>query len=198
MSLRNFHAHRGCLCCLPFIQGHLHTHSLNLQMKRGALEPVMASQVALPWWALIFVTAVSRNAHNQGCEDHIKWGVGPGVEVWTAVCGRAQGSTHLQINGLVLGPKIQLFLSSTHTSSHIQTTRTHTSERLVGCLKRHCYQHRLHSLVSAQEVMRAAFHSCLSLFSFSLLLPQMVVSTVIYYFRTLFSKILNMIVWYEK
>lgn len=126
LSLRHFHANRGCLCCLPFIQGHLRTHPLNLQMKRGALQPVMASQVALPWWALIFVTAVGRNAHIQGCEDHIKWGVGPGVEVWTAVCGRAQGSTHLQINGLVLRPKIQPFpQQQTHMLSHTNHIDTH-------------------------------------------------------------------------
>ena len=76
-----------------------------------------------PGWALIFVTAVSRNAHIQACQGHIKWGVGPAVEVWTAVCGRGQGSTHLQINGPVWGLKIQPFPSSTH--SH---TKTHTPQ----------------------------------------------------------------------
>lgn len=92
----------------------------------------MASQAALPWWALIFVTALSRNAHIQGwecvclCEDNIKWGVGPGVEVWTAVCGRGQGSTHLQINSLVAFP------SSTHTHTLTYKPQRHTHLRVTG------------------------------------------------------------------
>lgn len=90
-----------------------------------------------------------------------------------------QGSTHLQINGLVKRPKIQPLPSSTHTQSLTHTTKRHTSEPPVGCLETLCYLHTLQSLVSAQEVMRAASHSCLSLFSFSLLLPQMAVSTIL-------------------
>lgn len=60
-----------------------------------------------------------------------------------------------------------------HKHAVTHCTKTCTSE--LRCLKRHCYQHRLQPL---QEVTRAASHSCLSLFSFSLRLLQMAVSTI--------------------
>lgn len=89
------------------------------------------------------------------------------------MCGRkAGGPTHLQINGPLEGPEIQPFPCWSHILSHRSA-----AERLVGCPRRPSYQRHPQCPISAQEAMRAASHSCLSLFSFSLLLPQMVVST---------------------
>lgn len=118
------------------------------------------------------VTAVSRNAHVQSC------GWGTGVEVWTAV--RSTGvEIHLHKVMFLCKPPQGPALSKQHTQFYLQTRRTHSSQ---GCLNGQCYQHSIQPLVSAQEVTRATSHSCLSLFSSSLLLHQMVVSATLFFF----------------
>lgn len=129
------------------------------------------------------VTAVSRNAHIQSC------GWGTGVEVWTAVRGTGVEIHPHRVMFLCKPPKVQPFPS---TQFYLQTRRTHSSQ---GCLNGQCYQHSIQPLVSAQEVTRATSHSCLSLFSSSLLLHPMVVSATPFFFMRVWRGIQSVCLW---
>lgn len=134
-GIKGFSVNFACFSRMP---SHIDHSSSELANEKRPLQPAMAFlSVCAPdeLWSL--------SQHLAGmCTsglgvwlcvwvDNTTWGVGPGVEVWTAVCGSDWGSTHLQMN-----------VPQQHTHIHKQVKKTHTHTHtlnwklLVRCLER--------------------------------------------------------------
>lgn len=122
--LWNFLTHWGCLCCSAFIQGHQHARKTLILWISKWIEECHSW-----WWPLRQLCLDERwplwlQAAGMHVFRVVKRGLGPGVEVWTAVCVvEARGPPTYKLMVFCKDPRSSPFPVE-HTLSHIAQRNT--------------------------------------------------------------------------
>lgn len=179
-GFRNSHAsnYGGFNIWLPWLpcaiaQGNGHSLPA-LASKKRAIAATDGLSSRQPWWVLVVVAALRRNAL-QGGERKGGYWVCVGVCVYMCVIEAKSPPSNIRTYERA-GGRCRLTLPESKPGKHPPQSSW------LWCQRKLYQQIRLQSLLFALWVMRAASHSCLSLFSFSLQLLQMVVSTTYFFY----------------